>query len=474
MEKRGIAGGAAVAGSVLAFVAATLLLAGAALYNGYPLVHFDTGTYVSSSFTFGVPLRRPVAYGLFLAATHLGLTLWTVVLAQAAILTALIRRLLTPSPRRDVALVVVAAGLAFLTTSPWFVGVIMPDALTGACLLALFLLLRRPATSRWVLFLEGALLVVTAATHYSHPPIVISLVIVAQIAKLLFPRLELALKPAWIAAIAAGLAIPTLNLILTGEFFYTKSAHAFLLGRMVNDGLVNDLLAEKCGDNQYSLCPHREELLPKGQSFLWDQNSVFQRTGGWTAPAAPAWKIIVDSVVYTPARHLATFVTNTFQLLPHFDCGELAAYSADEFVAKMLRVRFPGEVEAFARSHQQQATLPYLFVLTIPRWVVWGSAALSALILLAGLLGARAPALDLHVFVAAALIVNAAIMSNFSAVASRYEARIIWLLPLATLVTAAEWWSTRGLRAAAVAPADARREPTADALQPSLAPGSGV
>ena len=75
-------------GSVVAFVVACLLRAGGALYNGYPLVHFDTGTYVSSSFTFAVPLRRPVAYGLLLAPLHAGTTLWTVVFAQAALIVA--------------------------------------------------------------------------------------------------------------------------------------------------------------------------------------------------------------------------------------------------------------------------------------------------------------------------------------------------------------------------------------------------
>ena len=450
--------------SALAFAVATLLFTGAALYNGYPLVHFDTGTYVSSSFTFAVPLRRPVAYGLFLAAIHGGLTLWTVVLAQAAIATALIRRLLSPAPRRDAALVAVVAVLVALTNSPWFVGAIMPDALTGACVLACFLLLRRPTSSRWILFFEGAVLVVGSATHYSHPPLVLALVALAQAAKLAFPRLELALKPAWVAAIAAALAIPSLNLLLTGELFYTKAAHSFLLARMVNDGLVDDLLAKRCEDDEYVLCPYRERLHREGQSFLWDPKSAFGRTGGWVAPAAPAWRMILDSVRYDPGRQLAAVVSNTFAQLTASECGELLRYGPTDYVTQMLHARFPAEADAFERSHQQQRTLPWLFIITIPRWVVRGSAVVTAALLVAAAFGVRPPALDLHVFTVAALVLNAAIVSNLSNVANRYEAGVIWLLPLATLVTAAEWWSARPPRTEAV--------PRPAALQPSASPGA--
>ena len=64
----------------------------------------------------------------------------------------------------------------------------------------------------------------------------------------------------------------------------------------------------------------------------------------------------------------------------------------------------------------------------------------------------------------AALVLNAAIVSNLSNVANRYEARVIWLLPLATLVTAAEWWPPRPPRTEAV--------PRPAALQPAASPSA--
>lgn len=452
--------------SVAAFATATLLLASAAVFNGYPLVHYDTGTYVSSSFTFAVPLRRPVAYGIFLAATHGGITLWTVVLAQAAIVTALLRRLFASSPRPDAALLAVTAALTALTSLPWFSGQIMPDALAGACVLALFLLLRRPAASRGVRLFEGALVVLGAAVHHSHLPLVLALVSSAQAAKLAFPRIELALKPAWIAALTATLAIPSLNFLLTGEFFYTKAAHAFVLGRMVGNGLVGDLLAERCDTDDYALCPYRDELHGRGQSFLWDRRSSFHRTGGWQAPPGPAWKMIFDSIRHDPAGHLAAIARNTARQLAKFDAEELPPYGPDAYVSQMVRARFPGDAASFARARQQAGTLPLALIMAIHRWVVWASAVASAAVLLAALRGVRPPALDLHVFVWATLVFNAAIMSNLSAVSGRYQGRLVWLLPLAAFVTAAEWWLARARRSESTAPSAL--------LQPSLPPGSAA
>ena len=64
--------------------AATLLLLGPALINGYPLVYADTGTYLTSGFQLGIPADRPLGYGLFCRLfSGDGLSLWGVVIAQA-------------------------------------------------------------------------------------------------------------------------------------------------------------------------------------------------------------------------------------------------------------------------------------------------------------------------------------------------------------------------------------------------------
>jgi len=54
-----------------------------AIYNGYPLVYSDTGTYISSGFSGVVPVDRPIIYGWFVRYMSLSHSLWFVLLAQA-------------------------------------------------------------------------------------------------------------------------------------------------------------------------------------------------------------------------------------------------------------------------------------------------------------------------------------------------------------------------------------------------------
>ena len=72
------------------FICAALLMSGA-IYNRFPLVYPDTGTYIFSAMELQAPLDRPIFYGLFLRATQaLSLNPWWPALAQTLILAALL------------------------------------------------------------------------------------------------------------------------------------------------------------------------------------------------------------------------------------------------------------------------------------------------------------------------------------------------------------------------------------------------
>src|SRR5690554_3684288 len=60
----------------------TVILSIVGLYNGYPLVFSDTGTYIYSGFDLFIPNDRPIAYGLLLRLFSLKLSAWFVILFQ--------------------------------------------------------------------------------------------------------------------------------------------------------------------------------------------------------------------------------------------------------------------------------------------------------------------------------------------------------------------------------------------------------
>ncbi len=85
--------------ALLAVPAAAALLLWPALWNGYPIVFADTGTYLSQAINHYAGWDRPVFYSLFMLPLHATVTLWPVVVVQA-LLTAwvlwLVCRVLVP------------------------------------------------------------------------------------------------------------------------------------------------------------------------------------------------------------------------------------------------------------------------------------------------------------------------------------------------------------------------------------------
>ena len=72
--------------------AAAALLLWPAVWNGYPIVFADTGTYLGQAIHRFAGWDRPVFYSWFMLPLHAMVTLWPVIVVQA-VLTALILRL---------------------------------------------------------------------------------------------------------------------------------------------------------------------------------------------------------------------------------------------------------------------------------------------------------------------------------------------------------------------------------------------
>ena len=101
---------------------ATLLLLTAALFNGYPLVFSDSGTYVFSGWEMKVPVDRPIIYGIFLRVVSAGFSLWLPVMVQCFVLAWLLRlfwRTFFPAEGMSMRFLFILAGLCALTPIAW-------------------------------------------------------------------------------------------------------------------------------------------------------------------------------------------------------------------------------------------------------------------------------------------------------------------------------------------------------------------
>jgi len=132
--------------AVLSVPAAAALLLWPALWNGYPIVFADTGTYLSQALHLYAGWDRPVFYSLFMLPLHGAVTTWPVVVVQALVAAGVLRlvcRVLLPG-LSAVAFVAAVAGLAVCTWLPWIVCELMPDVFTPLLVLVLCVLALTP------------------------------------------------------------------------------------------------------------------------------------------------------------------------------------------------------------------------------------------------------------------------------------------------------------------------------------------
>jgi hypothetical protein len=126
----------------LAVPAAAALLLWPAVWNGYPIVFADSGTYLSQAIQHYAGWDRPVFYSLFMLPLHATVTLWPVVAAQALLaawVLWLVCRVLVPAISG-----IALAGLVFVLSAgtwlPWIVSELMPDLFTPLLVLVFCLL----------------------------------------------------------------------------------------------------------------------------------------------------------------------------------------------------------------------------------------------------------------------------------------------------------------------------------------------
>ncbi len=155
------------------------LLIWPALWNGYPIVFADTGTYLSQAMHWYLGWDRPVFYSLFIYPLHAATTTWPVIVAQSALAVLVLdltRRAL------DVSLAWLLGLTAFLSAAswlPWTVSELMPDLFTPLLVLLLTILVfardRCRRCERVAMVLLAAFMI---ATQQSSVPLAIGLLVV--------------------------------------------------------------------------------------------------------------------------------------------------------------------------------------------------------------------------------------------------------------------------------------------------------
>jgi len=429
-------GPASVRPWALATLAMTGLMLAPAIWNGFPIIFPDTGGYFTAPIMGEMANGRSALYGLFL---NLGIPLafWACVIAQAALMAWLFAVTLRVNglPGRPYLALGMVAVLCIVTSLPWFAGQLMPDILFAAAALSLYLLAYGDVyLARWERWALGAVIAFAMASHMAALGLCIAVVLVVALTQLrhfALPRARLTFAA---GSVAAGILLcPVSNVLITGSFAFTPGGSSFLFGRLIEDGVVQQYLEDRCPDPTIRLCDYQDEIQDDADSWLWWGGSPLYKMGGWQAYEPEAKRIIRETLTDYPLMHARTAIEATiaqffsFQTEVGIDDNEPTHWAIEQFTPRL----YP----SFLAARQQAEP----FDVEPLNWLHLPVAYLSlAAMALAMIFRRRLDLTDetyaLCLILFAALTANAVICGVFSHPVDRYGSRLVLLAPFVVAI----------------------------------------
>ena len=419
---------------------ATLALTLVAVFNGYPLVFPDSGTYIRHAVKLEGVLDRPPFYSLFILPLHMTLSLWPIPFVQNELTCYIIFRSFSIAfpqislPRLTVA-IVLAGGL---TSLPWFSNQIMPDIFTPLILLLVFMLcLGRDELTRLELIVMPLMLLIMITFHQASTAFAVLLLGPALLLAWQrgMERREL-VRSTLLVVVPIALAI--LGQALYGyavikRFTPSPFGPMFALARLLDDGPARRYLAQACPDVGYTLCRYQDAIHDDNNILLWSAHSPLQalvHEKGETGAIDEASAIVAGTLRAFPGTVLLQAAKKTIVQLVS---NETFISDCPCFSGKIIRVIteiFPNERATYGASMQNRDEIPWSIIATLDTIIIWISISFITLLAIFQRSLLRADSWRLLILIGWGCIANAALMGVLSGVSHRYGSRIIWLVPL--------------------------------------------
>ena len=368
-----------------------------------------------------------------------GVSLIALAVAQAGAVVLVftwLRRTMAPgSGARPI--LIAGAGLALLTSAPWYAAYAMPDALAGTTIagsLALTILFdRMNLLTRLSLV---ALVAFSITTHGSHLLIAFSTLVAGGVANLWLRRgafRDALRKTLWFAS---PLAMAVTALLGTsyaafGEASLAPKRYPIQLARSVADGPGAWYLRDHCATEHYAICEVFGPNPPrKVNDFLWGPNGVRYRATPEQMDRIRAEEgaIVRRAAMAYPGDQIRRSIRNSFAQFFEFGLHGLV------FGQTMI----PGDDPSIATTSADRPNLR-----AFGKAVIYLGVLASVLMLV--MLRRRMKAEEIAAIAVAlvGLLANATVCGTLSGVTDRYQGRVIWVLPALALIIALRVWTDR-------------------------------
>lgn len=421
-----------------AAVTIPLMLLAPALWNGYPLLQWDTGGYLARWYEGYLVPSRSTVFGIYLhygegSGFWLNLGIQAVATLWILQLTLGVFGMVRPSR-----LIWLSIALVLTTALPWLASMLLTDIFAGLSVLALFILvLHGEKISAIEKFLLFAFTAFAAATHSATLGVLFGLCCAGWIVRpLLRERIAVAgLVQGSLTIVAGAAMLLAANFALSGKLAWTPGGSGVAFGRMLQDGIVARYLRDHCPQQQFKLCPYRDQLPPTADDFLWG-NSMFNTLGRFEGMNDEMGYIALHSLADYPLWQTEAALVATAEQLVHVATGE-GTNGWIPHTYGIIERYIPAQTAPMRAARQQHWELHF----TAINWihVPVALASLFGVFALAGRAAWRRRLDDLTLLaatVALALLGNAFICGVISGPHDRYGARLVWIATFTLLIAA--------------------------------------
>lgn len=426
---------------VLLLAGCLMMLCSAALFNGYPLIYPDSLGYLqhgehawrqlTSGGTYDWWLTRSFIYAFSVLPFYTHLSLWSLVAAQAGATLFVVRLVfrLTLPRRGDVTFALIVAGLCVTTCIAWYAGAIMPDFLAPVLVLCIYLLCfgwhQLSIASRAAVFLLGSLAI---ACHSSHLLLAIGLTFCCFV-MLRITRgkwsiaFRIAVRPALVILLAT-FAMVASNRAIIGRWSLAGNHPPFLLARSIADGPGRLYILDHRDDPKLAIARFADRLPSTTDGFLWEVDGIYHTADRDTIAQMNRQEmdVVLHAALAHPLLQFEASARNFARQLKRFGAW---AFGRNPYTLQNVAIVLPDGGRAFVQSRQYRDALPAGLLSRITYPTVTLSSIVAVILLVR-----NRRLLMLGATIAVGVVLNAAITGVLSDAVDRYQARIIWLVPL--------------------------------------------
>jgi hypothetical protein len=441
-----------------------LILFWPAILNRFPLLFPDSMSYLEAGRPVARALflhklssyygMRSLIYSLGIFPFHWNVTLWPVAALQALLAAYVIWLVIRSFVTRRTVLcyLMLCALLGLLTTLSWYSVLILPDILGPLLYLCVYLIVfARETLSRVD---RAALMVIiwwAAASHGSQMVIAAGLCVLL-ILLLVFRRRFMERRWRSVGAVILVLAFSAaaqiaLNAYLTGVPSLNGDWPPLLMARVIVDGPGRLYLETHCPDAKFAICEDAHNLPDSADDFLWSDKGIWQSASEEKQARLQheEMQFVLATLRAYPAEQLKKSAANFGNQLTALGLDDLG--SNDWVLGEFDRV-LPREKSSYERSRQVSDALPLEFFSSVQEWTVIASLIVMAAFLPYVWRHRPIRILGIGVVIISTVIANALVTGVLSGVETRYQSRVIWLLPLLAALLILDWRGNRSLNRA--------------------------